>query len=179
MLLKWRVTSLFSSLSENARGLLLLSMPATPLATLCARNPETALDQSVNSQAPSLTSYATASSGLFPGLLAPRGTAGQKRNRRKKKTAHLTDTLSEETKSREYKAFEAFIAANCSTLYSYNHVPSDSLSSLSSQLHWPFLHNWTPLISLDKKILYCSMWSLLPCRPSTPTRRVSPFIISA
>ena len=113
MLLNLRKTGLFNSLIDNTRGLLLITMPTTPLTPLCLRNPEIALDLSMGSQAPSLASYATASSGLFPGLLVPR-TAGQKRKKGKKKTAHLVEQISDEVKSREYKAFEAFITANCS-----------------------------------------------------------------
>ena len=113
MLLNWKKTGLFNSLLDNARGLLLITMPTTPMTPLCLRNPEIALDLSMGSQAPSLTSYTTASSGLLPGLLVPR-TAGQKRKKGKKKTAHLMEQISDEAKSREYKAFEAFITANCS-----------------------------------------------------------------
>ena len=114
MLLKWRKTSLFSSLSDNARGLLLLTMPTT-LVPLCLHNPEIGLDHSLGGQAPSLASYATASSG-FPGLLVPQVT-GQKRKKGKKKTTHLMEQTSDVAKSQEYKAFEAFIVSNCSELH--------------------------------------------------------------
>ena len=108
--------SLFSSLVDHTRALLLLTMPATPqLTPLYLHNPEIAqLDQSWGSQAPSLASYVTASSGFFPGLLVPRGTGGERRKRGKKKTAHLADQITDEAKSREYRAFETFLAANSS-----------------------------------------------------------------
>lgn len=120
MLLKWRKVALFSSLVDNTRGLLLLTMPATPLTHLSLCNPETAqLDQSWGSQAPSLASYVTASSGLFPGLVVPRGAGGgggggERRKRGRKKTTTLADQITDETKSREYRAYETFTAANCS-----------------------------------------------------------------
>ena len=111
MLIKWRKTALFGSLLDHTRGLLLLTMPSAHL-----RNPEIALDHSLGSQAQSLSSYVTASSGFFPGLLVPRGAAGERRNRRgtKKKTAHMAESISDEEKSQEYKAFEAFTAAHFS-----------------------------------------------------------------
>lgn len=111
MLLKWNKTALLKSLLNDARVLLLLTMPSAQL-----RNPEIALDQSIDSQAPSLASYVTASSGVFPGLLVPRGAAGEKRNKRggKKKMTHISEQISDETKSREYKAFEAFAATHLS-----------------------------------------------------------------
>lgn len=117
MLLKWRKTNLFSSLSDNARGLLLLTMPVTSSLPLGLHNRD--LDHSVGSQAPSLVSYMTASSG-FPGLLIPRP-AGQNRKKGKKKTAHLAEQMLDEAKTREYKAFEAFITSNCSE--STQHLP--------------------------------------------------------
>lgn len=116
MLLKWRKTNLFSSLSDNARGLLLLTMPSASSAQLGLHSREVVLDHSMGSQAPSLASYMTASSG-FPSLLIPRP-AGHNRKKGKKKTAHLAEQMSDEAKSREYKAFEAFITSNCSEFIS-------------------------------------------------------------
>ena len=111
MLLKWQQTNLFSSLSDNARGLLLLTMPAMSLSSVCAQEPAGGLDQSMASQTLSLSSYTTISSG-FPGLLAPRG--AQKKKKGKNKATTLAEQIAEEAKSAEYKAFEAFIMANCS-----------------------------------------------------------------
>ena len=130
MLLQWQKTNLFSSSSDNGRGLLLLTMPAASLAPLCLRNPEIALDQSAGTQ--SLSSYTTASSG-FPGLLIPRG-AGQRKRKGKKKT-NLAEQISDEAKSAEYKAFEAFIMSNCSGWNSHRDTgqrnPQITQSSLS------------------------------------------------
>ena len=112
MLLKWNKTPLLKEILTGAMILLLLTMPSTQLL----HNPGIALDQSIGSQAPSLASYVTASSGLFPGLLVPRGTTGEKKNKRggKKKTTHAAEQIADEAKSREYKAFEAFTAIHYS-----------------------------------------------------------------
>ena len=109
MLLRWNKAQLLKELLTGAKALLLLTMPSAQL-----RNPEIGLDQSIGSQAPSLVSYVTASSGIFPGLLVPRGTGGDKKNKRggKRKAAQASEQIPDEAKSREYKAFEAFTATH-------------------------------------------------------------------
>ena len=134
MLLKWNKTQLLKELLTGAKALLLLTMPSTQL-----RNPEIGLDQSIGSQAPSLVSYVTASSGIFPGLLVPRGTGGDKKNKRggKRKTTQAAEQIPDEAKSREYKAFEAFTATNlgeyiCKYLQYVKVVQISLLSNLSN-----------------------------------------------
>ena len=114
--------TLFTSFTNNARGLLLCTMQA---ATDVAKEMEKdggrrgkakdTLTDAANLEQPSLlvdpaiTSYSTMRSALG-NLLPPKGADRKKKGR--KKLIAATEQLSDEAKSSEYKAFEAFLMSS-------------------------------------------------------------------
>ena len=117
VLLAWQKKALFSIIADNARGLLLITMPPAAASKSSSKDipsemSEAGLQQSSLVSAPvdpSTASCATFSSAL-PSLL-PQKTNGKKK-RSKRKIAQAVEQVSDESKSAEYKSFEAFVVAN-------------------------------------------------------------------
>jgi len=134
VLLIWHKKALFSLVADNARGLLLTTMPSTSKKDASSLPGTTAtaggqLHQSSTGstmQDLSMSSYTTMSSGLPAMLLMSslRGGGGGGRVKRKgrKKVVKAADKIPDESKGAEYKGFESFLMAN--------HASSSSLEDL-------------------------------------------------
>ena len=124
----WHEKTLFSLVTDNARGLLLTTLPSTSkwkdttsLPSTTTAVPGSQLSARFAGHDLSASSYTSISSGTQDTLpvSSVKGGKGGGRGKRKgrKKVATTMDHLPEEFKSAEYKAFEAFLKANHGTLH--------------------------------------------------------------
>lgn len=123
-MLTWHEKTLFSLVTDNARGLLLTTMPSTSkwkdtitsLPGTTTAVPGSQLSAGFVAHNLSASSYTSVSSGTQDALpmSSVKGGKGGGRGKRKgrKKVATTVDHLPEESKSAEYKAFEAFLKTN-------------------------------------------------------------------
>ena len=195
VLLIWHKKALFSLVADNARGLLLTTMPSTSKKDASSLPGTTAtaggqLHQSSTAstmQDLSMSSYTTMSSGLPAMLLMSSlrgGGGGRVKRKGRKKVVTAADQIPDESKSAEYKGFEAFLMANhgmllltcvllrtchlsASCTHTHTHTLTHSLSlththtltlacTLTLQPPPPPLRT---LISLDRKTLSSCMLS--------------------
>ena len=124
----WHEKTLFSLVTDNARGLLLTTLPSTSkwkdttsLPGTTTAVPGSQLSARFAAHNFSASSYTSVSSGTQDTLLmsSVKGGKGGGRGKRKgrKKVVTTMDHLPEESKSAEYKAIEAFLKANHGTLH--------------------------------------------------------------
>ena len=152
----WHEKTLFSLVTDNARGLLLTTLPSTSkwkdttsLPGTTTAVPGSQLSARFAAHDLSTSTYTSITSGTQDTLpmSSVKGGKGGGRGKRKgrKKVVTTMDHLPEESKSAEYKAIEAFLKANHGTLHdmSCDRMSQPSLLCVPpphTPSHSPFLH---------------------------------------
>ena len=166
----WHEKTLFSLVTDNARGLLLTTLPSTSkwkdttsLPGTTTAVPGSQLSARFAAHDLSTSTYTSITSGTQDTLpmSSVKGGKGGGRGKRKgrKKVVTTMDHLPEESKSAEYKAIEAFLKANhgtlhdmscdrmsqpsllCVPLHTHLHTPPSSTHTLTLPLPPSFLHS--------------------------------------